>query len=46
MALTSPSEEALATLTRYIVWLKLREEAELEHDYDKAVNLFPENGRA
>ena len=38
MAWTSRGEEVLATLTRYIVQLKPREEAELEHAYDKAVN--------
>ena len=40
MAWTSQSEEVLATLTRYIVWLKPREEEELEHAYDKAFNPF------
>ena len=40
MARTSQSEEAQAILTRYTVWLKPREEAKLEHAYDKAVNSF------
>ena len=30
-----------ATLTRYVVQLKPREEAKLKHAYDKAVNPFP-----
>ena len=46
MAWTSQSEEVLATLTRYVVWLKPREEAELEHAYDKAVNTFPRESKS
>ena len=40
MAWTSQGEEVLATLTWYVALLKLREEAELDHAYDKAVNPF------
>ena len=41
MAWTSRGEEVIATLTRDVVWLKPREEAESGHVYDKAVNPFP-----
>ena len=46
MAWTSRGEEVIATLTRYVVWLKPSEEPELEHADDKVVNPFLENGRA
>ena len=40
MAWTSRGEGVLATITRYVVPLKLREEAKLERVYEKAVNPF------